>query len=119
MSWIPVAAERWVERQSVANNLLAARIPQRLVIAGFVLRTLFIVSLLIMTVHVSMPQSSTIWTVFETPSDLIRLVLGFVVCLWVAFQLFALPKDIEAYRTWLYLGLAAVPFTLICIVGIW
>lgn len=119
MSWISVGAARWAERQNSAEESLAARIPTRLLIAGFLLRTIFIVSLLIMIAHVSMPQSSSIWTAYDSPSDLIRLVLGFVVCLWVAFQLFALPKDAHAFRTWLYLGLAAVPFTLICIVGIW
>jgi hypothetical protein len=34
-------------------------------------------------------------------------------------QLFILPKDAQAYRTWLYLGLAAVPFALILVVAAW
>jgi hypothetical protein len=66
-----------------------------------------------------MPQSETIWTAYETPGDLIRMALGFVVCLGIVIQLFMAPKDAQAYRTWLYLGLAAVPFALICVFAIW
>jgi hypothetical protein len=47
------------------------------------------------------------------------LVFGFAICVWLALQLFIVPKDAGAHRTWLYLGLAVVPFVVICIVGIW
>jgi hypothetical protein len=30
-----------------------------------------------------------------------------------------LPKDPEAHRTWVYLGLVAVPFALICLIAVW
>ena len=56
------------------------------------------------TVRVANPQRETIWSVYETPSDLIRLALGFAVCLWMVIHLFMLPKDVEGYRTWLYFG---------------
>jgi len=39
--------------------------------------------------------------------------------LWIAAQLFAVPKDAQAHRTWLYLGLSAVPFALICALAVW
>ena len=91
----------------------------RLRTAGLVLRAVFIVALVVVTVHVSMPQNETIWTAYDTPGDLIRLMLGLTVCIGVLIQLFTVPKDAQAYRTWLYLGLAAVPFAVICIVGIW
>ena len=82
-------------------------------------RAVFIACLLAITVRVSMPQSETIWTAYETPGDLIRMALGFVVCLGIVIQLFMAPKDAQAYRTWLYLGLAAVPFALICVFATW
>jgi hypothetical protein len=47
------------------------------------------------------------------------LWLGIGVCIWLAVQLFHGPNDAHGYRTWLYLGLAAVPFTLICLVAVW
>jgi hypothetical protein len=116
MSWQPSATDEWAEGSGEATG---SKIPVRLATASFILRTIFLVSLLIVTIHVSAPQSSTIWTVFETPGDLIRLALGIAVCLGIAIQVFIAPKDAHAHRTWIYLGLAMVPFTLICIVGIW
>jgi len=116
---MPIAADHWTERWGPRGKLGVVGVSPRLQMAALILRTLFIISLLVVTAHISMPQSSTIWTVYETPSDMIRLALGFLVCLWFAFQLFAMPKDAQAQRTWFYLGLAAVPFSAICIVGIW
>jgi hypothetical protein len=73
----------------------------------------------VVTVIVSRPQSETIWSAYETPGDLVRMALGLVVCLWLLRHLFMLPKDAEGYRTWLYLGLAAVPFALILAFAVW
>lgn len=75
--------------------------------------------MLVVTVRVSMPQSETIWTAYETPGDLVRMTLGLAVCAWIVIQLFTLPKDAQAYRTWLYLGAAAVPFALLCVFAVW
>ncbi len=88
-------------------------------IAAILLRTVFICTLLALTLRVSMPQSETIWSAYDTPADLIRMILGFVVCIWLAIQLFQGPRDAQGYRTWLYLGLVAVPFTLICLFAVW
>jgi hypothetical protein len=41
-----------------------------------VLRTLFFGALVAVTVRLSSPQSETIWTVYDTPSDLIRVAVG-------------------------------------------
>ena len=69
-----------------------------------VLRALFIVSLLIVTIDVSMPQREHVWTAYAAPADFIRMILGFVVCAWLAIQLFNIPSDAQAYRNWLYLS---------------
>jgi len=95
------------------------QISPRMRLASILLRALFIGVLVVVTVRVSRPQSETIWSAYETPGDLIRLALGAVVCVWIAVQLFTLPKDAEGYRTWLYLGLVAVPFALICLIAVW
>ena len=118
MSWLSFDTSHWTLRREAGDGQATA-VPGRLRIASMVLRTIFILSLIVVTVHVSIPQNETIWTAYDTPGDLVRLLLGFAVCVWLAFQLFAVPKDVHAYRTWLYLGLVAVPFTLICIAGIW
>jgi len=88
-------------------------------LAAIVLRATFILILLVLTLRVSMPQNETIWTAYDTPADLVRLLLGLGVCLWLGFQLFQGPKDASGYRTWLYLGLVAVPFALICLFAVW
>jgi hypothetical protein len=91
----------------------------RLRLASFILRTIFIVSLIVVIARVSMPQSETLWTILDTPGDVVRLLLGMAACAWVAFQLFTMPNDLHAHRTWLRLGVVAVPFVLICILAIW
>ena len=96
-----------------------AGVPLGLRIAGLLSRTIFILALLVVIVLVSKPQSETIWTVYETPADLIRVALGLAVSSWIAVQLFILPKDAQAHRTWLYLGLVGVPFALFCAAALW
>jgi hypothetical protein len=75
--------------------------------------------LLIAIARVSLPQSSTIWTIYDNPGDLARLALGIGACVWISVQLFIAPKDPHSYGAWFYIGLAAVPFALICVAGIW
>ena len=84
-----------------------------------VLRALFIGALVVVTVRISSPQSETIWTVYETPGDLIRLALGVAMCLWMVMHLFMLPEDPEGYRTWVYLGLVVAPLALAVAIVIW
>jgi hypothetical protein len=94
-------------------------VPFRLRFAGIVLRTIFVCALLVITVRVATPQSETIWTVFDSLGDVIRVALGLVACIWIVAHLFMLPKDAEGYRTWIYLGLALVPLALACAIAVW
>jgi hypothetical protein len=93
--------------------------PAGLRFAALVLRTVFILALVVLTFHVSLPQNETILTAYDTPSDLVRLILGLAVCAWLLYQLFMVPKDAHGDWTWFYLGLVAVPFALICLVYTW
>jgi len=88
-------------------------------ITAIALRSLSIAVLVALTWRVSSPQSETIWTAYETPGDLVRLMLGLAVCLWLVVHLFILPRDASGYRTWLYLGLIIVPLGLLLTVAIW
>jgi hypothetical protein len=92
---------------------------RRVRIAGMILRALFIGMLIVVTARVASPQTEHFWSAYETPGDLIRIGLGLSVCLWLAVHVFILPKDAEAYRTWLYLGLAVLPLAILCAVAIW
>jgi hypothetical protein len=99
--------------------LPASEAPSRLRVAATVLRTAFICLVIAVTLRVSMPQNETIWTAYDTPLDLVRLILGVAVSIFLAAQLFLGPKDAHGYRTWLYLGLATVPVVLVLLVVIW
>jgi len=94
-------------------------IPRRLKVAGIILRSIFVCALLVVTVRVSTPQSETIWSVFESLGDLVRVVLGLLVSVWIIAHLFMLPKDQEGYRTWVYLGVVLAPLALACAIAVW
>jgi hypothetical protein len=98
---------------------VVAEISPRLRFVGAMLRTIFILAILVIIVEVSLPQSETIWTAYDTPADLVRMALGLMVGVWIAVQLFIMPKDAQGYRTWLYLGVVGVPFALICAGALW
>jgi hypothetical protein len=120
----PVSVPLDDETRTLPRNLTAAKESSAepstwLRIASLVLRTAFIVLLAVVIAHVSMPQSETLWTIFDTPGDVVRLLLGLAACGWLAVQLFTVPNDVHAHRTWVRLGMIAVPFLLICILAIW
>jgi len=108
-----------VQKTTSDAKLLAPKASDPLRIAALALRALLIGILVVVMAHVSSPQSETIWSAYETPGDLIRLALGLIACLWILFHFFKLPKDATAHRTWIYLGLVAVPFALICAIAVW
>jgi hypothetical protein len=95
------------------------KISPRARVAALAMRAVFIACLVVLTVRVSMPQNETIWTIYDTPWDLVRLALGLAVCFGIVFQVLRTPLDANGSRTWLYLGLAAVPFALILIFAVW
>ncbi len=88
-------------------------------VTGRIFRALFIILLIVVTARVSSPQLETVWTAFETPSDVALMTLGFLVCLWLVIHLFTPPKDPDPYRTWFYLGLVLLPLGVICAIVIW
>ena len=88
-------------------------------VTGIIFRALFIAILIVVTARVASPQTERFWSAYETPGDLIRMGLGLSVCLWLAVHAFILPRDAEAFRTWLYLGLAILPLALLCAVVVW
>jgi hypothetical protein len=94
-------------------------VPIHLWFWGVTMRTLFLLILTVVTARVAAPQVETFRTVLETPGDLIRVGLGFTVCLWLIANVFILPRDAGAFRTWTYLGTALLPLSLLCAVVVW
>ena len=86
---------------------------------GLTVRTLFIAVLIVITARVASPQIEHIWSLYETPGDLFRVLLGLGVCVWLAVHIFILPKDRAGYRTWLYLGALLLPLSILCAFFIW
>jgi hypothetical protein len=116
----PVAVDQWTRRRDSRVTATPGSQPAaRVHISGALLRVVFIVALIIGIGRVSVPQSASFLTLFDTPADLIRVVLGLVACIWTAIQVVAVPRDPNAFRTWFYIGLGAVPFLIICIIGTW
>jgi hypothetical protein len=86
---------------------------------GVMSRTLFLMILATVTARVAHPQIETLRSVIETPGDAIRVALGFMVCCWIIINIFRLPKDADAYRSWAYLGLGLIPLGLLCAYVVW
>ena len=86
---------------------------------GKVLRAAFLICLIIVTLRVALPQSETIWTIYDEPGDVVRFGLGLGVCIWIAVHLFKWPKESQAYQTWFNFGLAGVPFGILCAAFLW
>jgi hypothetical protein len=104
---------------TASKKLPDAKLSTTVWLAGLVVRTLFIGILIVITARVSSPQLEHISSLYETPSDLVRVALGFVVCVWLAANLFIVPKDPGGYRTWAQLGLILLPLSLLCAYVIW
>ena len=86
---------------------------------GLTVRSIFIAVLIVITARVARPQMEHIWAIYETPSDLARVAIGFAVCLWLVVHLFILPKDAGGYRTWLHLGVVILPLSVLCAFVMW
>jgi hypothetical protein len=86
---------------------------------GIAVRTLFLIVLTLITARVASPQMEHLTSIYETPGDLIRVLMGVGICSWFLVNLFILPKDPGAYRTWMYIGVAILPLSVLCAVVIW
>jgi TRAP-type C4-dicarboxylate transport system permease small subunit len=90
-------------------NVTKRAVPIAVRIVGHLLRAVFLLALIVVAIRVSAPQNETVWSAYETPGDLIRLILGAAVAIGILVQLFRPPKDAQAYRTWALLGIFLAP----------
>jgi hypothetical protein len=86
---------------------------------GILGRTLFLIILIVITARVASPQIERLSSIYETPGDLIRVLMGVGVCGWFIVNLFILPKDAGAYRIWMYLGMLLLPLAALCAYVVW
>jgi len=118
MTWMPT---EWSRRTDASAPAAPGQKLTHLHIAGTALRVAFLAILVVITLRVSLPQNETLLTIYDTPGDLIRMVLGLGVCAWVGAQLFLAraPRDTLGHEIWVKFGLVAVPFALICLIAVW
>src|SRR3974390_930499 len=86
---------------------------------GLLLRAALVAVLILIIFRVSLPQSETIWTSYDTPNDLIRVALGGLLVIWIAIQAFKVPDDPAAYRALIYLSSVAFPLGIVCPLAVW
>lgn len=82
----------------------SARVPTYLRVAGALIRSLFIVTLMAITWSLTIPLKATGFSHFST-GDFIRIAIGILICIGMTFELLRQPKDVEGYRTWVYIGI--------------
>jgi hypothetical protein len=100
-------------------EIAASKPPSHIWYGGVAVRTVFLIVLTVLTARVASPQIERLSSLYETPGDLIRVLMGVGVCAWFVVNLFILPKDAGAYRTWMYLGLALLPLSVLCAFVVW
>jgi len=89
-------------------------------IVAIVLRSLFLIFLVAIIVRASLPQSETIWTIYDEPVDVARLLIGLLASVWIVYHVFRLPRGgAQGYRTWVYLGTILVPLALVVLFAFW
>ena len=109
-----------LQSDQVGKGKLADAPPSTGVWYGGILgRTLFLIILVVITAKVASPQIERLSSIYETPGDLIRVLMGVGVCAWFIVNVFRLPKDAGAYRIWMYLGLLLLPLAVICAYVVW
>jgi hypothetical protein len=111
--------KNWGSAPVVAGKPSAAKLTFPVKFAGLAVRGVFLIVLVAVTARAASPQTETLWSVLETPGDLIRVAVGFVACAWFTAHIFIPPRDPGAYKIWLYLGPAILPFAVLCAVVVW
>jgi hypothetical protein len=97
----------------------ASKPPSYVWAGGVAVRTIFLLVLVVLTARVASPQMERLSSLYETPGDLIRVLMGVAVCAWFIVNLFILPKDSGAYRTWMHLGFVLLPLAALCAYVVW
>ena len=102
-----------------ARRAEMTKLPSHIWAGGVAVRTIFLVVLIVLTARVASPQIERLSSIYETPGDLIRVIMGVGVCAWFVVNVFKLPKDAGAYRTWMYMGIALLPLAALCAYVVW
>lgn len=82
----------------------SAQVPQYLRVAGALVRSVFIVTLMAITWSLTIPPNITAFARYST-GDFIRGAIGIIICVAMTVELFRHPRDDDGYRTWSHIGI--------------
>jgi hypothetical protein len=100
---------RWYRTDDEAHHQFGTD----MIFVGLLFRSLFIIAFALGVLWSSMPAGGEIANLSKLPTpDLIRAILGIIICIAAVVHVFIRPKDSEAYRTWTYIGVACVSLLL-------
>jgi hypothetical protein len=90
----------------------SAQVPKYLRVAGALVRSAFIVTLMAITWSLTIPPTMTAFARYST-GDFIRVAIGIIICVGLTVELFKHPRDDEGYRTWAHIGIGVAFVVLI------
>jgi hypothetical protein len=89
-------------------------------VAGVTARSIFLLAVIVVTAHVSAPQTmGRLTQALSSPGDVVRVALGAAACLWVAWQLFHFRRSAHDHKTWLMVGPPLTALLVICAIAWW
>lgn len=82
----------------------SVQVPKYLRVAGALVRSVFIVTLMAITWSVTIPPNAIAFARYSA-GDFIRVAIGIAICVGMTVQLLKQPRDDDAYRVWVYIGI--------------
>ena len=102
-----------------AGHFIAGDLPDYLKVVSVLLRSAFVLALVVVAARVSAPQAPGVSWSDMPAGDMARVAIGLVFCLCMLRQAIRFPKDAGAYRVWLYLGLVLAPLAAVSLIAVW
>ena len=81
-------------------------VPNVLKLVGWLVRSVFIVTLMALTWSLSMPHNMSLTAIAHyTVGDFVRALIGIAICGGMIVELMRPPKDDDGYKAWVFIGL--------------
>jgi len=82
----------------------SAGVPKYLRVAGALVRSVFIVTLMAVTWSLTVPLNASAFAHYSA-GDFMRFAIGIAICVGMTVELVKGPRDDEGYRTWVHIGI--------------
>ena len=95
-------------------------VPSYLKLAGALVRSVFIVTLMAVTWSLTIPSKINAAALAHySAGDIVQAAIGIAICVGMTVQLFRPPRDAAAYRNWVHIGLGLACVWLVFITLQW